>query len=207
MHTRIAILLGLLLAAGCAPRADDAYARIENPPLVQGRLHTVTVAGAGAGFADELAALGYQPIGLSPNYPAAVRIEALAWDVSEEAAAAARYFQAPPGAGPNLRVLDLAPSAQPAPASPAVALENTFFRNVLGVEVPAAPRLENAGRVLAWTYLVDDVVAARKRLRTAGIPVTFDAVGITSAYFGDQSLMGIRAPDGTIVELVQTAAR
>ena len=57
-----------------------------------------------------------------------------------------------------------------------------------------------------WTYLIPDVVGANERLRDNGIPVVFDPVAITTAYLGDHKAMAIRAPDGTIVELVETAA-
>ena len=62
-------------------------------------------------------------------------------------------------------------------------------------------------RVQVWTYLIPDILAANKRLRDNGIPVVFDPVGITTAYLGDHKTMAIRAPDGTIVELVETAAQ
>jgi hypothetical protein len=51
------------------------------------------------------------------------------------------------------------------------------------------------------------VVEANKRLRANNIPVVFDPVSITTAYLGDHKAMAIRAPDGTIVELVETMAR
>jgi hypothetical protein len=51
------------------------------------------------------------------------------------------------------------------------------------------------------------VVEANKRLRANDIPVVFDPVSITTAYLGDHKAMAIRAPDGTIVELVETAAQ
>ena len=59
----------------------------------------------------------------------------------------------------------------------------------------------------AWTYFVNDVVAAKRRFREAGIAVTFDPVAITTAYLGDHRVMGIQAPDGTVIELVQNAAQ
>jgi hypothetical protein len=58
-----------------------------------------------------------------------------------------------------------------------------------------------------WTYLVPNVLAASKRLRESGIPVVYDPVKITTAYLGDHKTMAIRAPDGTIIELVETASQ
>jgi hypothetical protein len=205
MTKRPAILLAVLLAA-CAPRGkDDPYSRIGQPPLVAAELHTATIASPDPALGERLAALGYVPLELAPNYPEAVRVESLAWGVSEEEAGAVRYFQAPPGGGPNLRVLAAAAPARA--ATVAAAVEKSFFRNVLGSEVPDRSRLAAHGEVLVWTYRIDDVPAARDRLRAANIPISFNAVAITSAYFGDQKLLGIRAPDGTVIELVQTAAQ
>jgi hypothetical protein len=86
-------------------------------------------------------------------------------------------------------------------------VEKSFFRNVLGSEAPDRSRLAALGEVRVWTYRIDDLPAARDRLRASSIPIPFNAVAITSAYFGDQKLLGIRAPDGTVIELVQTAAQ
>ena len=115
------------------------------------------------------------------------------------------------GTGPHVRVL-LVPAAAPAappvtPVDPVV--EQAFFRNVLGSDVPRLPgsaALPDGARVQVWTYFVNDVVAAKRRFREAGIPVTFDPVAITTAYLGDHRVMGIQAPDGTVIELVQNAA-
>ena len=46
-----------------------------------------------------------------------------------------------------------------------------------------------------------------ERLRANDIPVVFDPVTITTAYLGNHKAMAIRAPDGTIVELVETVAK
>jgi hypothetical protein len=80
---------------------------------------------------------------------------------------------------------------------------------VLGSDVPELPQGIEAAeglRVRVWTYRVPDVVETNKRLRANNIPVVFDPVDITTAYLGDHKAMAIRAPDGTIVELVETAA-
>jgi hypothetical protein len=37
--------------------------------------------------------------------------------------------------------------------------------------------------------------------------VVFDPVAITTGYLGDHKTMAIRAPDGAIVELVETASQ
>jgi len=89
-------------------------------------------------------------------------------------------------------------------------VEAAFFRNVLGVEVPRLPgsvKLQEGTRVQVWTYFVNDVVAATRRFREAGIAVTFNPVAITTAYLGDHRLMGIQAPDGAVIELVQNVAQ
>ena len=73
--------------------------------------------------------------------------------------------------------------------------------------LPGSARLPDGARVQVWTYFVNDVVAARRRFREAGIAVTFDPVAITTAYLGDHRVMGIQAPDGTVIELVQNVAQ
>jgi hypothetical protein len=81
---------------------------------------------------------------------------------------------------------------------------------VLGSDVPGLPlgiEATDGVRVQVWTYLIPNVVEANKRLRANDIPVVFDPVSITTAYLGDHKTMAIRAPDGTIVELVETAAQ
>jgi hypothetical protein len=54
---------------------------------------------------------------------------------------------------------------------------------------------------------VPDILDARKKLRANAIPLVTEPVGITTPYLGDQKSMSLRAPDGTIVELVETAAQ
>jgi hypothetical protein len=72
---------------------------------------------------------------------------------------------------------------------------------------PGSFGLPAGARVQVWTFLIDDVLVARRQLREAGIPIDFDAVAITTAYLGDHKLLGLKAPDGVILELVETAAR
>ena len=172
-------LLSSGLLAGCSPGADNPYAAIKGAPLVRATAHTVTLVSAEATLVDRLRQDGYAPMPAAPNYPGAVRVEAALWKVPEDVAANPLVFMAPNGRGPNVRIL----------ATP-----------------PVAP-LPAGARVQAWTFLIDDVLVARRQLREAGIPIDFDAVAITTAYLGDHKLLGIKAPDGVILELVETAAR
>ena len=90
------------------------------------------------------------------------------------------------------------------------ATNRAFFRNVLGSDVPELPKgieATESVRVQVWTYLIPSVIEANERLRADDIPAVFDPVDITTAYLGDHKTMAIRAPDGTIVELVETAAQ
>jgi len=190
--------------AGCSS-ANDPYAKLENPPLVQGRLHTVTLVSDDAKLAEQVQAVGYAPRPFPPNYPEADKVLGVLWDVPEAVAKNAVVFGAP-APGPNLRVL----VEPPPPAATADAgVERSFFRNVLGTDVPAwpakVPRAANV-RVQVWTYQVPSIVEARKKLRANAIPVVTEPVGITTPYMGDQKSMSLRAPDGTIVELIEAAA-
>ena len=181
---------------------------IKNPPVVQARLHTVTLATDGPAVAEELQAKGYEPIRFASNYPVSDSVEASLWSVPEPVAASAIHFKSPAAAEANLRVLEMALAASSRSADSAV--EKAFFRNVLGAGVPswpAAVERTKKVRVQVWTYLISDVLAANKRLRESGIPVVYDPVKITTAYLGDHKTMAIRAPDGTIIELVEAAAQ
>jgi hypothetical protein len=62
-------------------------------------------------------------------------------------------------------------------------------------------------RVQVWTYQVPSIIDARRKLRANIIPVVTEPVGITTPYLGDQKSMSLRAPDGSIVELVEAAAK
>jgi hypothetical protein len=118
------------------------------------------------------------------------------------------HFKAPTAADMGVRVLRMAPVARAAPADAAV--EKAFFRNVLGSDVPQLPAgiaAVASARVQAWTFVVPDVLTASKRMRKNNIPVVFDPVAITTAYLGDHKTMAIRAPDGAVVELVETASQ
>jgi hypothetical protein len=197
--------LAMSLLAACTP-ADNAYSKIRNPPLVQARLHTMTVLATADGLGAQLVTRGYSPTTFPSNYPASVRVEAALWQVPEEVAAHTQYFVA--SAGPSIRLLvGLLPDDAPAVDA---AAERDFYRNVLGVDVPHwpanVPRPDNA-RVQVWTYFVPSVVEARRKFRDHGISVDFAPVAITTAYLGDHKTMGLRAPDGAVIELVESAAR
>ena len=208
----LATLQFTVMLSGCSPAADNPYSKIQDPPLVAASLHTVTVTSPEPALVEALQKQGFALASLASNYPASVRVEALLWKVPEDVAANPHLLMAGGGTGPNVRVLlvpDVAPAAPPAaPVDPAV--EQAFFRNVLGSDVPRWPGstgLPEGTRVQVWTYFIKDVVAARRRFREAGIAVTFDPVDITTAYLGDHRVMGIQAPDGTVIELVQNAAQ
>lgn len=198
-----AVSVALLLLAACAP-AENPYTKLPNPPLVKARLHTMTVLATADGLGAQLVTRGYSPTVFTSNYPASVRVEAALWHVPEEVVAQTRYFVA--SSGPSIRLLvGLLPEEAP-PVEDSVLRD--FYRNVLGVDVPRwpanVPKQDNA-RVQAWTYFVPSVLEARRRFRDHGIAVDFAPVKITTAYLGDHNTMGIRAPDGTVVELIESA--
>ncbi|HET9475211.1 MAG TPA: hypothetical protein VFO82_15030 [Steroidobacteraceae bacterium] len=206
----LATLQFTVMLAGCSQSADNPYSKVQDPPLVRATLHTATIASPDAALAKQLAAAGYSYTPLISNYPAAVRVEALLWKVPEDFAATSIVLMAGSAGGPNLRMLIMPAAAVAPPVEVDAKVEEAFYRNVLGVDVPRLPdRVNLAGdaRVQVWTYFVDDVVAASRRFREAGIAVTFDPVAITTAYLGDHRVMGIQAPDGTVIELVQSATQ
>jgi len=205
------VLAGVLLTCllfGCAGSTDDQYASLKDVPLAPARLHAVTVVTDDAALSQLLAKKGYTAMTFTSNYPASDRIEASLWSVPEPVVARAAHLKGPAAGSPDLRVLvmELAAKGREAEA----ATNRAFFRNVLGSDVPQLPQgieATESVRVKVWTYLIPDVVEANKRLRANNIPVVFDPVSITTAYLGDHKAMAIRAPDGTIVELVETLAR
>ena len=197
----------LVLVAGCGT-ADNPYSKFKDPPLVQASLHTVTLASDTQAVVREIIDSGYAALVLPPNYQQADVVEGSLWGVPEQVAAKAAHFRpAQPGA-PGLRLLVLPLAAKGRAPDPAV--DQAFFRNVLGSEVPSwplsSPPREDV-RIQVWTYLVPDILVANRRLRENGIPVIFDPVGITTSYMGDQKTLAIRAPDGTVVQLAQTSAQ
>ena len=203
-------LAGFVLAvllAGCTSPTDSQYAALKDVPLATARLHAVTVVTDDAAFSQRLAKQGYTVMTFASNYPASDRIEASLWSVPEPVVARAAHFRASVADAPDVRllVMELAAKGREADA----ATNRAFFRNVLGSDVPRLPKGIEASesvRVQVWTYLIPDVAGTNERLRANGIPVVFDPVAITTAYLGDHKAMAIRAPDGTIVELVETAA-
>ncbi|HTU66870.1 MAG TPA: hypothetical protein VMF52_13050 [Steroidobacteraceae bacterium] len=197
-------LLSATLLAGCS-NANNPYAKIADGPLTTGSLHTVTYVTEDPKFAEGLGKGAYDTLALAPNYQNAIKVESVLWDVPEEVAGKVVILKAPPGA-PDIRVL-LLPALPPAPpAADADALRD-FYRNVLGTDVPRAPgNLSAPGvRVQVWTYLVPDILDVKRKLRAHTIPLLTEPVGITTSYLGNEQAMSLRAPDGAIVELVQTA--
>jgi hypothetical protein len=209
MQIKLVRALPSLLIAGvlaACSRSASVPGQLPNQPLVPAFLHTATLVAPDGALADALQPSGYTPMAFPSNYPAATRVEAALWDVPESVAAQARLFAAPAGKGPNLRVLVMSASTGPT-ADPRV--ERDFYRNVLGTGVPQLPAAAKIPgvRVRAWTFIIEDASKARDRLRDAGIEVTLDPVRFSSPYLGDHWTMGVRAPGGVIVELVQGSAR
>jgi len=201
------LLVAAMLAA-CSGAKDNPYLNIADAPLTRATLHTVTLVTASADLAATLQGQGYTLLAFPSNYPGALRVESAIWDVPEEVAAAVVHLAPPGGRGPDQRLLVTSPPAERKPREIDTKIMQAFFRNVLGTEMPRWPdaALAAGAHVQVWTFRIDDVVAAAKRMRAAHIPVTFSPVDLTTAYFGDHRVMAIRAPDDTVIELVQTAA-
>lgn len=198
-------LASLLIA--CTRSTDNQYASLKDVPLVSAALHAVTVVTDDATFSQRLAKNGYTAITFASNYPASDRVEASLWSVPEPVVARATHLRAGVAGAPDLRVLVMELAAKGREAD--VATNRAFFRNVLGSEVPMLPqgiKATEGVRVQVWTYLIANVAEANRRLRANDVPIVFDPVDITTAYLGEHKTMAIRAPDGTLVELVQTAA-
>ncbi len=204
------VLAGLVASClvACSGSADSPYASLQETPLVPATLHTVTLVTDDVAFAQSLEKQGFTAMTFASNYPVAERVEATLWSVPESVVARCAHLKARTAGAPDVRVLvmELAAKGREADAG----TNEAFFRNVLGTEVPGMPEgieASNGVRVQVWTYLIPSVLEANKRLRANNIPVVFDPVAFTSAYFGDHKTMAIRAPDGTLVELVETAAQ
>jgi hypothetical protein len=200
------LTLTLTLLAGCS-KVDNPYAKITDGPLVTAALHTVTLVTDDAALVAQLQKDGYGALSFAPNYQAAIHVESLLWDVPEDVAGKVAILKGPAGT-PDLRVLTMAPKPAAPPAEAAVLRD--FYRNVLGTDVPQWPakvaRTDKL-RVQVWTYLIPDVLDMRRKLRAHAIPTASEPVVITTPYLGDQKTMTLKAPDGAIVELVQTAAQ
>lgn len=203
MRARNSFAAGIALLLAACGAADSPYDRIADPPLVQATLHVITLVGDTDARVREILDAGYKPVTLRPNYSQANAVEASIWSVPEPVAAAVRHFKAPAGkVDLRLLVMPLAARGREADAG----VNRAFFRNVLGADVPSWPLAHAAddhARVQVWTYFVPDIVVASRRLRDNGIPVIYDPVGITTSYLGDHRTLAIRAPDGTVVQLVQ----
>ena len=201
-------VLLLALAVSACGTADNPYAKFADPPLVQAKLHTVTLASDTGAIAEQVRQEGFTAVTLPPNYPQADSVEAQIWGVPEPVATRALHFTAATPDRPNIRVLVLPLAAKGRTAADDI--NEAFFRNVLGADVPRWP-LASAQpqdvRIQAWTYVVPNIVEASKRLRGNGIPVIYDPVGITTSYMGDYKTLAIRSPDGTVVQLAETAAQ
>lgn len=205
---RVLVVLVLASLVACTGSAGNPYSSLKDVPLVPAQLHAVTLVTDDATFSQALANQGFKTIAFNTNYPVSDRVEASLWSVPEPVVAKATHLKAPAPGSPDVRVLvmELAAKGRSADA----ATNKAFFRNVLGSEVPALPagiEATQGVRVQVWTYLIPSVIEANKRMRANNIPVVFDPVGITTAYLGDHKTMAIRAPDGTIIELVETAAQ
>jgi hypothetical protein len=188
--------------------ADNPYERIQNPPLLRASLNSVVVVTADIALPERLVQAGYtRTVFPGTNYPASVPAEAALWKLPEESVSNSVLFMAPPGQGPNVRVIVMpeVPPVTPVDAE----LEAAFYRKVLGTELPQWPgskQLRDGARIQAWTFLVDDLLTARKRLQEAGVPILHEPLAITTAYLGTHQTMAIQAPDGTPIELVQGAS-
>lgn len=202
----VAALLCVLVLGACS-RVDNPYQRIANPPVVQAGLRGVTLVGSDPASGDVLPGMGYQKVSFAANYPGAVRVHSLMWELPEPVVNDALEFRASGSKLPDVTLLVAAPPAD----SPAVdpALLASFYRNVLGSDVPRFPAkgdLPAGVRVHAWTFTVPDVLEANRKLREKSIAVIFSPVAITTPALGDHKVIAIRAPDGTLIELVETAA-
>jgi hypothetical protein len=205
-----AFMLSFGLVLSACSSADNPYSKIEGP-LIPARLHTATLVTDGPALLEQAQQAGYTVMPLPPNYQAAIHVQSLQWNVPEDVAGKVTILKAP-GAGPNLRILvtslpSVGPPATP-PAAPAVV--RAFYENVLGTEVPAWPEKiarEANVRVQVWTFMISDVLDARRKLRAHVIPTLTEPVGITTSYLGDEKSLTLRAPDGAIVELVQAVAQ
>ena len=201
----VAAILAGLTACGTA---DNPYEKLRGAPLVQGRLHAITLVSDSDAVAAQIRDAGYIEVTLRPNYSNANAVEAAIWGVPEPVAERARHFKSSKAEMPDLRLLIMPLAARGREA--AAEVDEAFFRNVLGTGVPEWPLPtppSDEVRLQVRTYLVSDVVAANRRLREAHIPVIYDPVGLTTSYLGDHRTLALRAPDGTVVQLVQTTAQ
>ena len=129
--------LAAALALAACGTPDNPYSRFADPPLVSGRLHSVTLASDDRAIVAAISAAGWQAAQLPPNYQRADAVQASIWGVTEPVAAAALHFKAAKPGAPDLRLLVMPLAAAGGVAEPAV--NEAFFRNVLGADVPGWP--------------------------------------------------------------------
>ena len=205
-----ACALPLILALAACSAPDDPYSRIQNAPLTQATLHAVTFATDGPALVEQLQKDGYTLLPLAPNYQAAIRVQSIQWQVSEDVAGKAAVLKGPAGEL-DVRVLaGVLPAVTPPEAPPEPAVMRAFYKNVLGSDVPRWPdKIKKAAnvRVQVWTFFITDILGVRRKLREQAIPVLTEPVHITTSYLGDERSITLRAPDGAIVELVQAATQ
>jgi hypothetical protein len=193
------VLLCTFVLAACS-RTDEA-------PLLRATLRSVTLVSADAVLDTQLRGWGFEPVAFAANYPGTVRVHALMWEVPESVVEKAREFTASAAAPAHARLLVTAPPAGRPGVSQGDVRE--FYRSVLGVDLPGFPptgKLPEGVRVHAWTFSIPSVLEASRLLRARNIPVVFSPVGLTSPIFGDHKALAIRAPDGVLVELIETTA-
>jgi hypothetical protein len=203
-------VLPLVLAFAACSTSDDPYSRIPNGPLATATLHAVTFATDGPALVEQLQKDGYTLLPLAPNYQAAIRVQSIQWQVTEEVAGKVAVLKGPPGEL-DVRVLAGAlPAMAAAEAPPEPVVMRAFYKNVLGADVPRLPDKINQApnvRVQVWTFFITDILGVRRKLREHMIPVLTEPVHITTTYLGDEQSLTLRAPDGAIVELVQTVTQ
>ena len=84
--SRTLAALAFVALVSCSRTAENPYAAIRNPPLLQGRLHAVTLVTDSAAAAEALKKKGYTPMQFASNYPASTPVEASIWSVPESVA-------------------------------------------------------------------------------------------------------------------------
>jgi hypothetical protein len=206
---RVVMVLGVtIVLAACSRGPASPYTRIKDPPLLKGHLHTITVISSDAAIIEQLKTSGYVPMSFAANYPESTPVEAALWGVSEEDAGKAVELMAPRPELPNVRVLVTA-------SAPFERVDDdsgtaAFYQNVLSADVPKWPLgdgLPKGVQVQSVTYQIDNIVAASKKLRENVVPVVINPALIVTPALGGHKILGIRAPDGTPVELIETSAQ
>ena len=204
---RLLLGVALMALASACSTSDNPYSKLKDPPLLQGRLLTVTLVSDTAQVEQAVEQVGFARASFQPNYQQADAVQASIWSVPEPVAAKASYFKSSKQGTADVRVLVMPLAAKGRESTAEV--DQAFFRNVLGSDVPTWPlpgSLPENVRIQVWGFVVPNILDAKNKLRDNGIPVIFDPVAITTPYLGDHKTLAIRAPDGTVVQLVETAA-